>query len=196
MEKLGWGMADQVELRKVSVPLAIGIFIFPLLFSWFVLKKGYSVIARLVSFGWLVLMVVLVVANGADKPGGVASTDSTPTPVVSDRKDGVSVEPQKAVEITAYDLAVAYQSNEVAAQKKYGDRALSVTGKVEAITLDVFDNPVIEMRGINEYLNVQASFSKDYSDKLSEISKGSNVTVFCNEVAEVIGTPMLSDCKL
>ncbi len=41
--------------RKVSIPLAIGIFIAPIIFAWFTLRKGYSKTARIVSFGYLAL---------------------------------------------------------------------------------------------------------------------------------------------
>ncbi len=41
--------------KKVSIPLAIGIFLIPLIFAWFTLRKGYSTTARMISFGWLIL---------------------------------------------------------------------------------------------------------------------------------------------
>ncbi len=46
---------NNLENKKVSIPLAIGIFLIPLIFAWFTLKKGYSTQARVLSFGWLAL---------------------------------------------------------------------------------------------------------------------------------------------
>ncbi|MEN8338628.1 hypothetical protein ABFO74_11705 [Acinetobacter baumannii] len=46
---------NNFEHRKVSIPLAIGIFIAPIIFAWFTLRKGYSKTARIVSFGYLAL---------------------------------------------------------------------------------------------------------------------------------------------
>jgi hypothetical protein len=46
--------------RKVSFGLALGIFFVPYIFSWFTLRAGYSSAARLVAFGWLLLLLVLV----------------------------------------------------------------------------------------------------------------------------------------
>ncbi len=45
--------------RKVSILLAIGIIFMPYLFAWFTLKNGYSSNARILSFGWLALMVIV-----------------------------------------------------------------------------------------------------------------------------------------
>lgn len=46
-------MSEQV--KKVSIPLAIGIFIAPLIFAWVTLKKEYSNKAKIISFSWLLL---------------------------------------------------------------------------------------------------------------------------------------------
>ena len=46
---------NNFENKKVSIPLAIGIFLIPLIFAWFTLRKGYSKTARMISFGWLIL---------------------------------------------------------------------------------------------------------------------------------------------
>lgn len=43
--------------RKVSILLGIGIFLMPYIFAWFTLRKGYSKLARFISFGWLLLLV-------------------------------------------------------------------------------------------------------------------------------------------
>ena len=41
--------------RPVSTLLGIGIFLVPGIFSWFTLQKGYSTLAKIVSFSWLVI---------------------------------------------------------------------------------------------------------------------------------------------
>ncbi|WP_419819938.1 hypothetical protein [Acinetobacter sp.] len=52
---------NNFENKKVSIPLAIGIFVIPIIFAWFTLKKGYSNTVRIVSFGWLLLAIVVFV---------------------------------------------------------------------------------------------------------------------------------------
>ena len=41
--------------------LAIGICIFPFLFSWFTLQKGFSVRSRLISFGWMISFILSII---------------------------------------------------------------------------------------------------------------------------------------
>lgn len=44
--------------RELKLPLAVGIFFMPYLFSWFTLRKGYSNRTRIFSFLWLIAIVV------------------------------------------------------------------------------------------------------------------------------------------
>lgn len=50
---------QQEPIRKVSILLGIGIFIMPYIFSWFTLRKGYSNLARIISFSWLIILFTL-----------------------------------------------------------------------------------------------------------------------------------------
>lgn len=60
--------------RKVGFLLGIGILLVPFVFVWFLLRKGYSPLARIVGFGWLVLAVLIVASQqGA---GGAATGSS------------------------------------------------------------------------------------------------------------------------
>ncbi|MDR9767659.1 hypothetical protein RJP56_16480 [Shewanella baltica] len=42
--------------RKVTPALGLGIFLLPIIFAWFTLRKGYSVRARVISFVWLIFV--------------------------------------------------------------------------------------------------------------------------------------------
>lgn len=46
--------------RSISILLGVGILLFPLIFSWFTLRSGHSVLSRIIAFSWLVLSFVLV----------------------------------------------------------------------------------------------------------------------------------------
>ena len=43
--------------RPVSFLLGLGILLAPYIFSWFTLREGHSTVARLVSFGWLLIIM-------------------------------------------------------------------------------------------------------------------------------------------
>jgi hypothetical protein len=51
------------ETKRVSLLLALGIFIFPVIAAWALLGSGYSTRARLVGFGWLFLIVAVVIIS-------------------------------------------------------------------------------------------------------------------------------------
>ncbi|MGL6147511.1 MAG: hypothetical protein ACRC1V_03440 [Plesiomonas sp.] len=54
------------DKRTISIKLMTGIVIAPIIFSWFTLKKGYSTTARVLSFVWL-LLTLIVVFSGESK---------------------------------------------------------------------------------------------------------------------------------
>ncbi|HPS40223.1 MAG TPA: hypothetical protein PL124_12460, partial [Candidatus Cloacimonadota bacterium] len=49
--------------KQVSVLLAIGIVIMPYIFVWVLLKKGYTDIARVVGFAYLLIFIVVTVST-------------------------------------------------------------------------------------------------------------------------------------
>jgi hypothetical protein len=56
---------EKLPDRKVAIPLGIGIFLMPYIFSWFTLRKGYSKTARAVSLAWLIFIPALLVISAA-----------------------------------------------------------------------------------------------------------------------------------
>jgi hypothetical protein len=53
--------------RSVGIPLGLGIFFMPLIFAWFTLRKGHSVLARVLALGWCGLLVLSVLVADGDK---------------------------------------------------------------------------------------------------------------------------------
>jgi len=49
--------------KQVSVLLAIGILIMPYIFVWVLLKKGYTDIARVVGFAYLLIFIIITVST-------------------------------------------------------------------------------------------------------------------------------------
>ena len=73
--------------RKVGCLLAIGIFLAPLIFVWFTLRRGHSTLSRVLSFGWLALAFLLVlIPDPAPKThvAPQASLVSEPAPAPTD----------------------------------------------------------------------------------------------------------------
>ena len=48
-----------VAQGRMTFLLGVGIFFMPYIFSWFTLREGYTVISRVISFVWLLIVVVV-----------------------------------------------------------------------------------------------------------------------------------------
>lgn len=101
-----------------------------------------------------------------------------------------------AMNVTAAELATAYEGNEVAAQARYGNKTLIVTGIVEKVGLDIMDDPQISLDANDAFRSVTLSFDKSFSGKIGMINKGQTVTAKCNKISEVMSMPMLDDCSM
>lgn len=51
------------QSKQIGTALGLGILLFPYLFSWFVLAPGYSARSRWLSFGWMVILVIVGLAT-------------------------------------------------------------------------------------------------------------------------------------
>lgn len=118
------------------------------------------------------------------------------TACVPPAEDQESAAPKETVAVDSRELGRAYEANEVAAQQLYGNKRLEVTGTLESIELDFSDDPVLSLPGVNEFTSVKASFPKEATAQTSALAKGQTVTVICDTISEVMGSPMLSDCTL
>lgn len=61
--------------RSVGPGLGIGIFLLPIIFVWFTLRKGHTILARGVAFCWLIVTLMLA---GSDIGTGTKATASGP----------------------------------------------------------------------------------------------------------------------
>jgi hypothetical protein len=66
------------ETRRVSVPLIIGIVLVPIVFSWFLLRKGHSTLSRVLGFGWLGLGLLSVIGALGQPPPAPAAKSAAP----------------------------------------------------------------------------------------------------------------------
>lgn len=58
-QKTETGGKGDVEKRKLSVGLGFGIVLLPAIFSWFTLRRGHTITARLIAFGWLLITTAI-----------------------------------------------------------------------------------------------------------------------------------------
>jgi len=138
----------------------------------------------LIVLGIFVILVVIGAIAGGD---GAKEGKKEAAPAAESK-------PARAV--TAREIAKAYDANEAAAQKEYGGQKLAVTGTVAGVDLGLMDEPIIKLEGINQFMPVQASFDKSFTDRSAQLAKGQKVTVTCEKLGEVAGFAMLDDCTM
>ena len=81
------------------------------------------------------------------------------------------------VKITAVKLFKDYESNEVAADEKYKNKILEVTGTIEDISV-VLGQIFIDLKtGEYELTSIHCSFSDTHKSKIAKLRKGQSVTV-------------------
>lgn len=51
------------DYRSVSVLLGFGIFFIPYIFSWLTLRQGYSTKAKVVSFTWMIVVLIILIGK-------------------------------------------------------------------------------------------------------------------------------------
>ncbi len=95
--------------------------------------------------------------------------------------------------VTAKQVYSDYQNNEVAAQQKYQGKVNRICGIVEEIELNLMDEPTISLRG--SFLGSVGIGGVDTSSA-ARLSKGSVAVFECKEINELLGTPILTECRM
>lgn len=85
------------QARPVGILLGIGIFLIPLIFSWFTLRKGHTTKARVISFSWLVLSLLIFSAQDG-KNAGDESAQQNSSDAAELKKSEPKISPEKVAE--------------------------------------------------------------------------------------------------
>ncbi len=176
--------------RKVGAALGIGILLLPWLFSWFVLRRGYSTLARIVSFAWL-LVFVLIVLGGQQSSNQVSTASATP-PATS--LGPASPSPGKETESAASAKLTPSQKNATRSAQQYlsmsgfsrngliqqlsssagdGYDLADATAAVDSLEVDWNENAA---RSAKQYLEMSGFSCKGLIEQLSS-SAGDKYTV-------------------
>ena len=132
-------------------------------------KKRYWALGSLTA---IVAIVVMQGGGGSDTPaadGGSngGSNSSTPAKTV------------KAMPVKAGALIKAFEENEMAADKTYGGKTLKVTGVVDNIDTDIWDDSeyILNLTGGGDYEILSVSVHGMSEGDLSKVKTGQTVTV-------------------
>lgn len=135
---------------------------------------------------------ILVILGALAAIGSLSQHGSSSSP--ASNSSSASSSPPLA--ITAKKLDTEYGANEAAAQQKYGDIPLLVSGRINSINLDMTNDTYLVLSGNNMFLGPQAHLTDASKAKAPSLSKGQAVALRCTGAKYIIGTVMLSDCDL
>ena len=96
--------------------------------------------------------------------------------------------------VSAVQLFRDYDENEVAADQKYKGKRLAVSGTVQSIDKNAFDNITIKLRTVNEFMPVHASSTNKHEQMAAALKKGAKVNWLCDGAGFIIGSPVLRKC--
>lgn len=141
----------------------------------------------------VVYLVGMAIFAGAMGAIGASSEAAREAAVQSQISEPAVAAGADATAVDAATLHKAYAANEVAADRLYKGKPLAVSGRVSEIASDATDDPVVALR-VSDFESVHANgLPKDVA---ASLQKGESITVNCVGDGEVIGTPVLKDCKL
>lgn len=158
-------------------------------------KKKPSKLMKIVGFviGFFILMAFIsAISDQADKDA------------VSDARDNVQGQEQgneipaaekiSPIVVTAEKMQGDYDANTVAADETYKNKIVVVSGVVEVIDKDLFDNPVVRLSTGKMFQELWCNFDKgdvakmpEVKNRLASLKKGERVTF----IGRAIGVPTI-----
>lgn len=163
--------------RMVSLPIFLGIVVFPLIFVWFLLRKGHTTQSRVMGFAWLVIHFFFVPIPDFFKPNNTytytasssSSTYST-APAVKDYPESDATYAQVNAEVGCKSTYSDQKKDDIF-NAEYKDRWMTWSGKV--VLLDS-DQVSLNVDGIGTQ-----DLQVDFADKNAgyDLAKGRQLTV-------------------
>ncbi|HGO9723690.1 TPA: hypothetical protein ACLECI_002299 [Pseudomonas aeruginosa] len=175
--------------RNVGFWLGVGIFLFPIIFVWFLLRSGHSTTSRVIGFAWLALMLFGMAnsEHSTSRPEATVRTQSQPAKV--------ALPEEPLHEYTAQQLAQAYDRNTVAADQQFKGKRFKVTGVVDSINTDLFGNPYVTLRGgVNQFMEPQFQLDEAHANYAAGLQSGMRISLLCTGRGDTAKTPMSKDC--
>jgi len=125
---------------------------------------------------WLLAFVAVVIIAVLAGMGGGSDTDAT---AMDDTNSSSSATATKPVAVTAADLIKQFEENELQADAKYKGKTLKITGIVEQVDTEIFDEDayVLDLTGGGDFEILAVHVHDIPTDDLASVNKGDKVTV-------------------
>lgn len=126
----------------------------------------------------LTAIIVIVVIIGVAGAGGSSSTDSTSNNTTSPAKQ--AEEQMTYEEVNTLTFIDDFDTNQLAAEKKYKDKGVQLTAKIKNISEDIMGSPYLSLEPSNAddfYVGTTIQCLFENEDDLLNASNGQTVTV-------------------
>lgn len=146
---------------------------------------------------WAIIVVVLYIigSSAGNKNGNVQPVPEKPT----NQSAAQQTKPfeDAAIKVTAAQLYSDYEANEVAADSKYKNKKVEVSGTISNIGKDILDTPYVALvvSPNNPIFSVQCMFDKSAQSQLANLTKDSKITltgIVSGKMANII----VKDCSI
>lgn len=145
---------------------------------------------------WAIVLYVFVFLMIIASMGEDEKSTTQETAVINNQVQNQQVE-QPAIKVSAVTLSEEYNANQVAADAKYKDKTLEISGVIDDIQKDILDTPYIILRGnSNSFFGVQCMFSKEDEIELVNLSKEENIVLRGKVSSEFIGNVVVRGCSI
>lgn len=179
--------APAVAQRSVSFWLGLGIFLVPMIFTWFLLRQGHSTTSRIIGFAWLAFTLFAVLGHQGNDLASSTAAPNQPAKVVQ--------QAQPLPEYSAQQMAADYERNTVAADQRYKGKRFKVSGVVDSINTDLFGNPYVTLRGgVNQFMEPQFELDSAHRNYAAGLQQGMRISLVCKGRGDVAKIPMSDEC--
>ena len=103
--------------------------------------------------------------------------------------------PSPEIETTPDQLQSAYDTNEVAADNIFKGKTVRIKGTIASIDKDFTDDVVLRLAARNQFMDVSATMIDSEKAAAADLRKGQPVTVDCESVMRIVGSPSASKCR-
>ena len=142
---------------------------------------------------WVGVVVLSFVVGISVDESPMVATPQAPT------ANAVEATPApEAIKVTAVQMSADYKENEVAADAKYKNKTVEISGSVDTIGKDILDTPYIAFQTASQYDildRVQCMFSKSDEAELAAVTKGQKITLR-GEVSGKLGNIIVKGCEI
>jgi hypothetical protein len=140
---------------------------------------------RVWLIGIILLIVVIMVASsgggGDDNSDNDTASDTSDSNTDDTGDSGGSAEekPNKALKVTAARILKDFEDNEAAADGKYKGKTLQITGVVEKVDTEIFDDSeyVVQVSGGGQFEIWTVNCDDQSSGEVSALAKGDDIVV-------------------